>query len=328
MTRLFVVSSFRYVLLSLIVCSLFLCGCGGKKKAKTGKDYGKPIWQKVDSSKFAKLSEYETTLEGGKIIVYDPEGWERTSPGRAPKGFKSVIRFTNGRTTILLTKSKDVREMPDLDESNIEDLAVGFQEKFKTPVKMIKLGNIVGVYFAKAAKDAERLSKPLERRIVATSIGGELYTYELVTDKGGSKSEYLNALYAVIAKTKIEGMESDEAEDETTTQVVADQPETKPAEPAPVEVTAPVEVATKTEKTKPVEVAATTPAAPKEEPTPAAKPETKPIAEPVTEVATVAPAKPVEEKKPAASTKKPAAKKPAKKGSTKDILNELDALLN
>lgn len=298
--------SFRLVLvLALSALLLPMTGCGGKKKSGAKKDYGKPTWLKVDPAKFAKLSEYETNLEGGAITVFDPEGWERMPAGKAPKGFKSVIRFNSGPATILMTKSREARDMPDLDRDNIEEFATAAQQSFRSPVKMVELGNIVGVYFSKAAKASESLSRKLERRVIATSLNGQLFTYELIADQGKINQELLNALFAVVSRTRIEGMEE---ADEPATQVAAAPPTEAPLpetkeEPKTEIAAAPAKPEPKEEPK--VEVAAA--------PLPEAKPEAKP--EP-------------KKAEPKAEPKKAAAKKPAKKGNTKDILNELDALLN
>jgi hypothetical protein len=340
-----------FLIVSVVTLPLSVTGCGGSKKSAAKKDYGKPVWLKVDESKFAKLSEDATNLENGTVTVYDPEGWERLSRGavKAPKGFKSVIVFKKSGATLMMTKSQDAKDLPDLDEDNIEEFADGAQQKFKSPVKMVKLGDKVGVYFSRRVADAQRLSKYYDRRIVATTINGGLFTYELIADQGKINESLQNALFAVIFKTQFENS----TPEENTTDVIpleiaketAKEPkeEAKPVTPEPTvaatELTAAKPVAPEpvaaekkeekktTEEQKPITVAE-------------AKPETKPKPP---EVAVAKPAATEEksaektpelaatsgspEKKP--DTKKPAAKKPtAKKGNTKDILNELDALLN
>lgn len=299
----------RVFLAAVLLASLCfsLVGCGsGKKKTAAKKDYGKPTWQKVDQSQFAKLSDYETTLEGGKVLVYDPEGWERMPRGAAkpPKGFKSVIVFQKDGATIMMTKSEQAKDMGDLDEENIEEFAELTQQLFKTPVKMLKLGNTVGVLFARRSQHAQRLNKQMERRIIATSIGGELYTYELITDRGKMNSDLMNVLYGLVSKTKIEGAES--SEDSGTTSET-------------VEVAAAPSLAIQDETQKDLTAMETTP---KET---VAQSETSPV-KPVepTEPIEVAAAKP----EPKKETKKPEKKPAKKKANTKDILNELEALLN
>ena len=225
---------FFVVLLAVSPVAFF--GCGGKKTA-ANKDYGKPTWLTLDRSKFAKLSEDATSLEGGTVTVYDPEGWRRMPPGTAtpPPGFKSVIVFMKDGATIMMTKSRAAKDMPDLDEENIEGFAESAQQLFKAPVRMLKLGSIVGVIFAKQAVHKNRISRKLNRRIVATSINGQLFTYELVSDdKIGDN--LLGALYAVISKTQIEGVDAppDEpvvAEASKDDPDVEAAPATTPAEP-------------------------------------------------------------------------------------------------
>lgn len=283
-------------------CLLGLSGCG-KKKQIGKKDYGKPTWQQVDSSQFAPLSELETSLEGGQIIVNDPEGWDRMSRGaaKAPKGFRTVIVFQQSDSTIMMTRSEKAKDMPDLNEDNIETFAVGAQELFKTPVKMIKLGDIVGVYFSKRAKDAQSVSKTLNRRIIATSIGGSLYTYELISNKSKFSKDDLNALYALIAKTKIDVKPTEFNANEFA--VASTEPD-KFVEPIEVATAKPESTATSTTKPE-TNTAALTPEPVKPVEVAAVEPIVKPTAKP-------------ESKKPT---------KPASKGNTKDILNELESLL-
>jgi hypothetical protein len=277
----------------LAVLMIVPIGCGGKKTA-VKKNYGKPTWLTLDEAKFAKLSSDETNLEGGTVTVYDPEGWERMPSGAAkpPEGFKSVIVFKKDGATLMMTKSKTAKDMSDLDEENIEGFAESAQQLFKAPVKMLKLGGIVGVMFAKQVADRNRISRKLNRQIVATSINGRLFTYELVSEDKISE-KMLGVLYAVISKTKIEGVESP-AEERVAAETPKEKhkedptPETKPAEP----------------------VVATTPTE-----------TTKPAAEPVVAAA------PKEGPKPEAA--KPTPPKPPKdKKNTKAILDELDSLLN
>ena len=269
-------------------------GCGGKKTVAK-KDYGKPTWLTLDKSKFSKLSDYETNLEGGTVTVFDPDGWERMPPGAAkpPQGFKSVIVFKKDGATMMMTKSRTAKDMPDLDEENVEEFAESAQQLFRAPVRMLKLGDIVGVMFSKQVADKNRLSKRYNRRIVATSINGQLFTYELVSDDNISDA-MLGALYAVISKTKIEGVGVPTNEPVAAT-TPEEEPKDEPAttakpEEAPAEqiADAPTPVEPQTE-TKPVELVVP-------------KPE---------------PARPVPTPRPAADRK-----------NTKAILDELDALLN
>ncbi len=308
----------RESLVVFLIVSLVACfGCGGKKAAPK-QDYGKPTWLTLDKSKFVKLSSDETNLEGGTVTVNDPEGWDRMPPGSAkpPKGFKSVIVFQKGGATLMMTKSKTAKDMPDLDEENIEGFAESAQQLFKAPVKMLKLGSIVGVMFSKQVADKNRISKKYNRRIVATSINGQLFTYELVSDDKITDA-MLGALYAVISKTKIEGVEMPSDEPETVV-AAAGSPKEEPKEESKAE-TKP------TAEEKPVAAAeAKEEPQAEEKPVVAAAPKEEPKVEPKAEEKPIVAAAPKEEKKPAA---KPA--KPAKdKKNTKAILDELDSLLN
>ena len=296
-------------------------GCS-RKKQQVKKDYGKPSWLKIDKAQLTPLSEDATSLEGGKITVYDPEGWERQPRGaaKAPKGFKSVIVFKKDGATIMMTKSDKAKDLPDLDEDNIEDFAENAQQLFKSKVQMLKLGSLTGVLFAKRVADAQRLSKFYDRRIVATAIHGQLFTFELIADKGKIDKDMLNALFAVISRTEFESMESRESEEGAGDAVAATDTkiESVPAEePATMAETKPETAPETKPEEKPTEVAETKPV--EEKPAAESKVEEKPI-----EVV----AKPTEPK-PAEKTKTSTTKKkPAKKADTKAILNELDALLN
>ncbi|MDR2756690.1 MAG: hypothetical protein LBC20_13375 [Planctomycetaceae bacterium] len=359
----------RIVLILLVVVSISLpisiTGCGSSKKTTAKKDYGKPVWLKVDESKLSRLSEDATNLENGTITVYDPEGWERLSRGAAkpPKGFKSVIVFKKNGATIMMTKSEEARNLPDLDEENIEEFADGTQQKFKASVKMVKLNNKVGVYFSRRVADAQRLSKYYDRRIVATTINGGLFTYELIADQGKINESLLNTLFAVISKTQFENSGTDEsgtdkevadkvADKGATDKVAADKVADKGATDKEVATdkvaankvadkgaTDEIVKGTAKEDTALVADIVPKPVAPetKSENKPESKQQSEEVAvsKPVLEkpetspelaVKSSSPEKKPDTKKP--DTKKTATKKPAKKGNTKDILNELDALLN
>ncbi|MDR0337744.1 MAG: hypothetical protein LBI18_11705 [Planctomycetaceae bacterium] len=331
-----------FLLVLVISLPISLTGCGGSKKVAAKKDYGKPVWLKVDESKFTPLSEDATNLENGTVTVYDPKGWERLSRGavKAPKGFKSVIVFKKNGATIMMTKSQDAKGLPDLTEDNVEDFADGAQQKFKSPVKMIKLGNKVGVYFSRRVADAQRLSKYYDRRIVATTINGGLFTYELIADQGKINESLQNALFAVISKTQFENSTPEEdiaalsapdsvpgrdTKPETITEIAKEtKTETKPVAdvtpkqvtPEPIAATATVATAETTTETKPAIVEnKSTEKTSSDLVAKSGSPEKK--SEP----------KKSESKK--SEPQKPAAKKTTpKKGNTKDILNELDALLN
>ncbi len=301
------------IALSVLLLLTMSFGCSSGKKKGAKKDYGKPTWLKIDKPKLTKLSSDETNLEGGTVTVYDPEGWERQPPGSAkpPKGFKSVIVFKKGGATLMMTKSKNAKEMPDLDEENIEGFAESAQTLFKAPVKMLKLGSIVGVIFGKRVADTNRLSKFYDRRIVATSINGQLFTYELVAEQGEIKESLLNALFALISKTKIAGVEAPPEEETTVASTTPEKP--KKEEPKKEEPT----------------VAAATPEEPKkEEPVVAAAPKEEPKKEATKKEEPVVAAAPKEEpKKEEPKAAKPAAPK-KDKSNTKAILDELDSLLN
>ncbi|MCL2743964.1 MAG: hypothetical protein FWE67_08935 [Planctomycetaceae bacterium] len=259
---------FRFSPLFLIsIVLVFTSGCGGKKQTAGEKSYGKPQWYQVDKSKFVKLSEDETAPPegGGKITIFDPIGWDRKPAGKAPTGFNAVIRFQKGSNMIMMTKSKAAKDLDDLDKENIEEFADSAQHLFKTKVEMVELGNIVGVMFRKAGRASQSVSgKKLERRIVATSIGGELYTYELVADAGKITSAMLYTLFSVIANTKIEGMAN-------YTEIAAVE---KKEEPQKTEEVKPEPKPEPKEEVKPVEVAAAPAAEKKPEETP--KPATAP----------------------------------------------------
>ena len=301
-----------HLILWAVLLLLLPTGCGSGKKTAAKKDYGKPTWLKVDGSQLAPLSEDATSLEGGKITVYDPEGWERQPRGAAkpPKGFKSVIVFKKDGATIMMTKSEKAKDMPDLDEENIEDFAENAQQLFRSKVQMLKLGSLTGVMFAKRVADAQRLSKFFDRRIIATAIHGQLFTFELIADKGKIDKEMLHALYAVISKTEFEGMEPVEEATDEGDMAAAVEPK---SEEKPMEIA----------KEEPATVAETKPE-PKEEP------KVEELEKPVVEVAASKPAEQKSSEKAKNEPKKPAAKKtaPKKKADTKAILNELDALLN
>ncbi|MDR2114854.1 MAG: hypothetical protein LBP87_00580 [Planctomycetaceae bacterium] len=274
----------------LISLPVSLTGCGGSKKAVAKKDYGKPVWLKVDESKFAPLSEDATNLENGTVTVYDPEGWERLPRGsvKAPKGFKSVIVFKKSGATLMMTKSEGTKDLPDLDEENIEEFADGAQQKFKSSVKMVKLGDKVGVYFSRRVADAQRLSKYYDRRIVATTINGGLFTYELIADQGKINEPLQNTLFAVISKTQFENSSTDETNENETDKETVDKtidktdksvaditPKSVTPQPTTSQPTAPELTATELVAAKPV-VAETVTAETKSDSKSDNKPEPKP----------------------------------------------------
>jgi hypothetical protein len=207
----------------LLTAMFFFAGCGGKKKV-VKKDYGKPVHLEIDTSKLPPVSEDETVLEDGKITIFDPVNWERQPRGaaKAKKGFKTLIVFTKDNATLLMTRSTDTEGLPNLSEENIEEFAENTQQLFKSKVQIVKLGEQTGVYFSRRVADAKRLSKFYERQIVATAIGGILYTYELILTEGKIDDALRDVLFAMVSKVKIEGVAPKMVE------IAAGEPEPKP----------------------------------------------------------------------------------------------------
>ncbi|MGL4593416.1 MAG: hypothetical protein ACRCUY_01660 [Thermoguttaceae bacterium] len=314
----------RLVLIFCVVVFL-VCPSGCSKKKSGKRDFGKPTWQKVEMSELTNFGDYSTDLEGGIITIYEPKGWERQPPSAAtvPKGFKSVIVLKKKDATLMMTKSRDSKELPDIDGDNVLEFAEMVQQAFKVPVKMVALGNITGVLFNKQVQNKQRSGQVLEKRILATAINGQLFTYEIIADKSRLDKQKMDDFFALISKTTIRAPEDISSNDftaaiagiaggdETASATDNNSGSTKPTATATATTT---ETASTTETTATTETASTTDK-------PNTETDTGKLTTPaITEVAAA---------KPAAAEEKPKSKpKPAKSGNTKNILAELDALLN
>ncbi len=302
-------TQFRFSVLCFIALLLpLLAGC--PKKGPKPRDYGKPTWLEIEPSQLAEMTEYDTSLEKGAITVVDPKGWELRTRGAVspPEEFKTVIVFQSKQGTLTMNKSKSSKGFGNLDEENVEEFADLSQQLFKSPVRMLKLGEIVGVTLSKRIKVKETI---LERRIIATSIDGQIYTFELLADPTKVNAELLGALYGLVAHTKIHRTGAPADENEGDFSLALDKP--KPASKSEPEDNEPLPdfkiIEDKNDAPKVAEIPI-----PDDEPViakPAAKPEIAVQAKPAP--------------KPAA---KPGAGSTGKKGgSTRDMLNELEALL-
>lgn len=274
-------------------------GCGGGKGGSGGQgSMPEPTWLSVDSSKFLPLEGLDTDVDRDKsgtarIRAYDPKGWKRLHhSGEADRRGEYLIGFTSKQGHLKLWGLDS--KLDYLTETDLSEVALSIQEKFKVPVRMVKLGDIYGVAFNSRSADPKRPGYFFPKAVVMTVLNHRMYTFEGFSREETIPPELRYALYTFVASTKMLKLDGDGELVEYSVPTVARE--------SLVASAAPVELAATTEVDKPdtsADESATVAVTPESKSRPEAKPE-------------------------------PAAKSaaPAKSRATKNILDELDDLLN
>jgi hypothetical protein len=212
---------------------VFLAGCSGS--GPTGKA-GSPGsgGAKSGDDLAGKIGDYMPPLDGGKLEIAAPKGWDWANPGGgALVAFKPKEAEINALPRVLLSVADS--EFPGIDDvtsSNVEDfvrlLAASItDQKPKEAARAVTIG---GRQFARYLVLGKRRNQVVAQQYLVTAAGGRVYTLRLEVYQA-QFDKYKSVLNVIAASMKFDG----EGEPATATPA-AEQGETeKPAAAAPEE---------------------------------------------------------------------------------------------
>lgn len=180
--------------------SVVACGCADTQEAaapppaeRSAAAAGGPTV--VSAAELPRLGDPIPRLDGGRIDVSPPKGWE--VPARSNK---FVIRFQKepGSTyPAILVTAKDYGDFPDVSAENVAKLAARIASENSVPeAKPVEIGRFVGVAYRKRGIEKDSISEVLDRLILETVVAGRKYSIELRT-REGSLRETQPYLFAV-----------------------------------------------------------------------------------------------------------------------------------
>lgn len=221
---------------SLLVLSfaLLLCGCpsagttGGGKSGAGGKGSGDDLT--------SKIGEYMPPLDGGKLEIAAPKGWDWANPGGdVLVAFKPKDAELNSLPRVLLSVAEsDSLGIDDVTPDNVEAFVRQVSDslpapKPKEPVRAVSLGKH---HFARYLTFGKRRNQVVAQQTVKTVVGGRAYTLRLEVYQHQFE-EHQWALSAVAMSMKFAAEEAEAALPEAATsaeKAEPDQPAEKPAE--------------------------------------------------------------------------------------------------
>lgn len=176
MTRIRVFGPSAWLLAGLVV---FVAGCSGNSPTGTAGAGG----IKTSDDPVSKIGEYMPPLDGGKLEIAAPKGWDWANPGGGTLvAFKPKDAEINALPRVLL--SVEDSEFPGIDDvtpSNVEDFVrlIGdsvADQKPKEPVRAVTVG---GRQFARYLLLGKRRNQVVAQRFLTTVAGGRVYTLRL-----------------------------------------------------------------------------------------------------------------------------------------------------
>ncbi len=180
----------RYAVgVSLSIAVFLAVGCG--KPAEPSAP-ASPVRQ-VDTSTLPPLGEYTPSLDGGRIEMAGPAGWQL---GARTKGY--VVRFLGSQDDqypMILVKAEDSSAAPLTSETVVAFSSALASDGSAQPVV---IGKCVGALQVKRGKAPNTIDQILERLIFTTVLGGRKYMLELRT-RQDRLSEHEDSLFAVAA---------------------------------------------------------------------------------------------------------------------------------
>lgn len=211
-------------------------GCGEKPKAKKKADGGAVATPAGGAAAKEKESAgplpaidplTKTTLDGGRIEVFSPQGWFR-----APRSSSYLIRYTTGpqktHPAVTVLAGDPPAGFTAVTSDNHGDfvaaVAAGLDAGsiLKKPAALDVGPHLAATWVSKGEAKVSGLTQPVERSHVAVVVGGRLYTVEAEAAKGRVDAPSRAAARAVAAALAV----PTPAEPE---------PEPEPAEPAPAD---------------------------------------------------------------------------------------------
>lgn len=180
----------RYAVATGLVTALFLsAGCG---KSADKPAVPSPVRQ-IDTSGLPALGEYMPPLDGGRLEIAGPAGWQLVA---RTKGY--VVRFlgsTDDQYPMILVKAEDSSTEP-LTADNVAAFASALASDGSAQPAAI--GKRFGALQLKRGKEPDTIDRILERLMFTTVLGGRTYVLELRT-RQDRVNESQDMLFAVVA---------------------------------------------------------------------------------------------------------------------------------
>ncbi len=192
------------IIAALLAAMPTFLGCGKKAEPPVEKS---PIRQ-IDTTTLPPLGEYTPPLDGGRIEIAGPKGWELVA---RTKGY--VVRFlgsSDDQYPMILVKAEDATTGP-LTTENV----VAFAES-RAPAQPAVIGPYTGVLQLKRAKEPNTIDRILERLVFTTVVGERTYSLELRTRQDRLQESQDMLFAAVAGMRKIQAEPSEPAEDKTS----------------------------------------------------------------------------------------------------------------
>ncbi len=217
-----------WLLAGLVV---FLAGCSGS--GPTGKA-GSPGsgGTKSGDDLAGKIGDYMPPLDGGKLEIAAPKGWDWANPGGgALVAFKPKEAEINALPRVLLSVAdSEFPRIDDVTSSNVEDfvrlLAASItDQKPKESARAVTVG---GRQFARYLVLGKRRNQVVAQQFLATVAGGRVYTLRLEVYQA-QFDKYKSVLNVIASSMKFGG----EGEPAATTPAAGPGEAEKPAVPAP-----------------------------------------------------------------------------------------------
>jgi len=189
----------------VLVAALALSGCDKGEDVSAAPQ--SPVRQ-IDTAGLPALGEYSPPLDGGRIEIAGPEGWEL-----APRLKDYVALFRGGSADqypLILVKGEDSTSGPLTSETVVAFASALAADGSAQPAA---IGDQMGALQWKRAKDPGSIDQVVERLIFTTVMGERSYAVELRT-RQGRLEESQNKLFAVIAGIRELGEAPAEASEE------------------------------------------------------------------------------------------------------------------
>lgn len=245
----------RTIFAAILLGILLSSGCkdssensgGAPQSSRGGNDSGategaekKIAWLQFDKDKLPGVEDFYVPLDENKLELAPTEGWNIL-----PKKPAYLIAFgadpAKQRPMIVFNKDSnyELYGVNNLDHLNLEPFANSIMAEQKTEkVRMVELGELLGVTYTKRMKDSSGPS--FDHFFLVTVIEGNRYTFRLIADEG-ELDKYRDNLLAVVKGMKITMPRTEQTsqppapKDETTTVIPPPVIETeKPSPPKPV----------------------------------------------------------------------------------------------
>ncbi len=205
MARIRVLGRSAWLLAGLV---LFTAGCAGSGPAgKTGDGAG---GEKAGDALASKMGDYMPPLDGGKLEIAAPKGWDWANPGGGVLvAFKPKDAEINALPRVLLSVAdSDFPGIDDVTSSNVEEFVrqVAGSIADQKPKESARAHTLNGRPFARYLVLGKRRNQVVVQQILTTVAGSRVYTLRLEAYQA-QFDKYESMLDVIAASMKFTGDE-------------------------------------------------------------------------------------------------------------------------